>query len=85
MKKIAEIKAPKAIVDFIVHQSTSFIASKEFKKRVMDFLFNVVDDVFGREAFKREQCDYRCQPQKQQVQVCHKAVSSGVAHAYASS
>jgi len=45
MKKVSEIKAPKAIVDFIVHQSTSFIASKEFKKRVMDFLFNVVDDV----------------------------------------
>jgi len=45
MKKIAEIKAPKAIVDFIVHQSTSFIASKEFKKRVTDFIFNAVDDV----------------------------------------
>ena len=45
MKKIAEIKAPKAIVDFIVHQSTNFIASKEFKKRVTDFIFNAVDDV----------------------------------------
>jgi len=45
MKKISEIKAPKAIVDFIVHQSTSFIASKEFKKRVTDFIFNAVDDV----------------------------------------
>lgn len=45
MKKIAEIKAPKVVVDFIVHQSTDFIASKEFKKRVTDFIFNAVDDV----------------------------------------
>ncbi|MFC6176268.1 hypothetical protein ACFQAV_05420 [Companilactobacillus huachuanensis] len=45
MKRFSESKAPKVVVNFIVHQSANFIASKEFKKRVMDFLFNVVDDV----------------------------------------
>lgn len=45
MKKISRIHAPKVVTEFIVHQSTNFIASNAFKKRVMDFLFNVVDDV----------------------------------------
>ncbi|MGQ2375587.1 hypothetical protein [Companilactobacillus zhachilii] len=45
MEKKRILHAPKIITNFIVHQSTNFITSKEFQKRVMDFLFNVVDDV----------------------------------------
>lgn len=45
MKSSEGRNAPKIVLRFIVRQITNFITSKQFKKRVMDFLFNVVDDV----------------------------------------
>lgn len=45
MGRISNKHAPKVFLQFIIKQMTVFITSKEFKKRVMDFLFNVVDDV----------------------------------------
>lgn len=45
MGKINNNHLSKMFVSFTTKQMTNFISSKEFKKRVMDFLFNVVDDV----------------------------------------
>lgn len=45
MTKKSALHAPKVLVNFTMKQMTNFTTSKEFKKRVMDFLFNVVDDV----------------------------------------
>ena len=40
-------RTPKVVRKFIDRQMTSFITSKKFKQRVMDFLFDAVDDVVG--------------------------------------
>lgn len=45
MGRISNKHAPKVFLKFIIKQMTVFVTSKEFRKRVMDFLFNVVDDV----------------------------------------
>ena len=45
MGKLNNNHISKIFVNFTAKQMTNFVSSKEFKKRVMDFIFNAVDDV----------------------------------------
>lgn len=45
MGKLNNNHISKIFVNFTARQMTNFVSSKEFKKRVMDFIFNAVDDV----------------------------------------
>ncbi|GAQ01566.1 hypothetical protein NBRC111452_1378 [Companilactobacillus farciminis] len=45
MGKINNNRLTRIFTKFTSKQITNFVSSKEFKKRVMDFIFNAVDDV----------------------------------------
>ncbi|QMT83251.1 hypothetical protein [Companilactobacillus pabuli] len=45
MGKINNKRLTRIFTKFTSKQITNFVSSKEFKKRVMDFIFNAVDDV----------------------------------------
>lgn len=51
------LKVPQTVFKFIVKQITSFLTSRQFKKRVKEFLFAVVDDVvtLAYNDFKKKQ------------------------------
>lgn len=51
------LKVPQTVFKFIVKQITSFLTSRQFKKRVKEFLFAVVDDVvtLAYNDFKKQQ------------------------------
>ena len=57
MGKINNKRLTRIFTKFTSKQITNFVSSKEFKKRVMDFIFNAVDDVVTivyNEAHKKQ-------------------------------